>query len=150
MPGESVSWASSEGVARSMRSNRRRDTGPEIRIRKLLHAHGYRYRVDFAPDPSMRRSRADIVFTRARVAVFVDGCFWHGCPEHATIPVANRGYWEPKLQRNRQRDAETTTRLQSLGWRVIRIWEHEDPESAAAKVEAAVGSARVLPYGPLE
>lgn len=125
-----------------MQSNRRRDTRPELRLRRLLHAAGYRYRIDFAPLTDYRRLRADIVFTKQRVAVFVDGCFWHGCPQHATIPVANRDYWAPKLQRNRERDAETTARLQSLGWHVIRIWEHEDPAEAAAKVEAEVDRAR--------
>jgi len=138
----SVSWASSDGVARSMRSNRRKHTRPELRIRRLLHSHEYRYRVDFAPDPAQRRSRADIVFTRARVAVFVDGCFWHGCPIHATMPSTNRDYWEPKLLRNRERDDETNARLEALGWRVIRTWEHEDPITATATIESAVDGAR--------
>jgi len=94
-----------------MRSNRRRDTKPEMAIRRLLHARGYRYRVDFAPWSNKRR-RADIVFTRRRLAVFIDGCFWHGCPEHGTIPVSHADYWEPKLVKNRERDAETTAMVQ--------------------------------------
>ena len=110
-------------------SNRRRDTKPEMAIRRLLHARGYRYRVDFAPWSNKRR-RADIVFTRRRLAVFIDGCFWHGCPEHGTIPVSHADYWEPKLAKNRERDAETTAMAEAEGWRVLRIWEHVPPEEA--------------------
>ena len=131
------SWASTEGVARSMRGNRRRDTSPELAVRRILHARGLRYRVDYAPLPTMSRRRADIVFTRARLAVFVDGCFWHGCPEHATLPVRNADYWLPKLARNRERDAETDAALAAAGWRVVRVWEHEDPTAAASRIEAA-------------
>ena len=89
---DAPSWASTPGVARSMRANMHRDTKPELAIRRLLHARGLRYRVDMAPWSNKRR-RADIVFTRRRLAVFIDGCFWHGCPEHATMPVTNAGYW---------------------------------------------------------
>lgn len=123
------SWASSLSTARSMTSNRRRDTRPELAIRRLLHARGYRYRVDFAPWSNKRR-RADIVFTRRRLAVFVDGCFWHGCPEHGTIPASHVEYWEPKLARNVERDAETTAMAEAEGWRVLRIWEHVPPQDA--------------------
>ena len=128
-----TSWASSPGVARSMRSNTRRDTRPEIAIRQLLHARGLRYRVDMAPWSNKRR-RADIVFTRQRLAVFIDGCFWHGCPEHGSIPETNREYWEPKLKRNRQRDRETTAMLEDEGWVVIRIWEHVPAEEAVEMI----------------
>lgn len=131
--GTGASWASSPGAARSMRSNRRRDTKPELAIRRLLHARGYRYRVDFAPWSNKRR-RADIVFTRRRLAVFIDGCFWHGCPEHGTIPVSHADYWEPKLVKNRERDAETTAMAEAEGWRVLRIWEHVPPEEAVQLV----------------
>ncbi|NLT26020.1 MAG: very short patch repair endonuclease [Microbacteriaceae bacterium] len=134
---ERESWASTAGVARSMRSNRRRDTSPELALRRILHARGLRYRVDFAPLATMRQRRADIVFTKARLAVFVDGCFWHGCPDHATFPVRNADYWLPKLERNRARDLETDAALADAGWRVIRIWEHEDPTDAADRIEAA-------------
>ena len=123
------SWASNPGTARSMKSNRRRDTRPELAIRRLLHACGYRYRVDFAPWSNKRR-RADIVFTRRRLAVFIDGCFWHGCPEHGTIPASHVEYWEPKLARNVERDAETTAMAEAEGWRVLRIWEHVSPQDA--------------------
>jgi DNA mismatch endonuclease (patch repair protein) len=136
-----ASWASSEGVARSMRSNRGRDTSPERALRRVLHAAGYRYRVDFAPGPDRRR-RADIVFTRLRIAVFVDGCFWHSCPIHGTVPKTNADYWVPKLERNRLRDVETNRALEASGWTVIRIWEHESIADASARVIDAVGRKR--------
>ncbi|WP_308195557.1 very short patch repair endonuclease [Agromyces cavernae] len=132
-----ASWASSEGVARSMRSNRRRDTSPELALRQLLHAAGCRYRVDYAPGLDRRR-RADIVFTKLRIAVFVDGCFWHSCPVHGTIPKTNADYWVPKLERNRTRDEETTRLLESDGWTVLRIWEHEAADAACVRVLAVV------------
>lgn len=108
-----------------MQAIRRTDTKPEMAVRRLLHAAGKRYRVDYAPEPALRR-RADIVFTRQRIAVFIDGCFWHGCPEHFRSPSANQDYWTPKLARNRERDVDTTARLESGGWTVMRFWEHED------------------------
>lgn len=131
---EEASWASSPGVARSMRSNRRRDTKPEIAIRSLLHRQGFRYRVDFAPLAAHKRRRADIVFMRLKIAVFIDGCFWHGCPEHASYPKSNTNYWLPKLARNIERDRETDELLGSAGWRVLRIWEHTGAENAAARI----------------
>ncbi|AZC14464.1 very short patch repair endonuclease [Microbacterium sp. ABRD28] len=124
------SWASSETSRRTMLANRRRDTMPELRVRKLLHAAGLRYRVDVAPIP-MLRSRADIVFTRRRIAIFIDGCFWHGCPLHGTTPRANADYWVPKLARNTARDTETTATLTQAGWHVLRYWEHESPDLVA-------------------
>lgn len=120
-----------------MQAIRRTDTKPEIAVRKLLHAAGKRYRVDYAPEPSLRR-RADIVFTRQRVAVFIDGCFWHGCPEHFRQPSANPDYWGPKLTQNRERDIDTTTRLLAAGWTVMRFWEHEGAASIARQVIDAV------------
>ncbi|WP_120494886.1 DNA mismatch endonuclease Vsr [Microbacterium phyllosphaerae] len=137
----SVSWATSPGVARSMRSNRGRDTSPERALRKKLHAAGYRYRVDFAPGLDKRR-RADIVFTKLRIAVFVDGCFWHSCPTHGTVPKTNADYWVPKLARNRLRDVETTRTLEAADWIVVRIWEHESIAAASARVMDAVGERR--------
>jgi DNA mismatch endonuclease (patch repair protein) len=131
------SWASSDGARRSMLGNKRRDTQPELAVRRLLHAKGLRYRVDFRPDPAVR-SRADIVFTKQKVAVFIDGCFWHGCPLHATYPKANAEYWLPKLARNMQRDAEVTSLLEGLGWTVLRYWEHQDPMSSASDIAALV------------
>lgn len=143
-----ASWASSPGVARSMRSNRRRDTSPELAVRSILHAGGHRYRVDFAPG-SNRRRRADIVFTRRRLAVFIDGCFWHGCPEHGEVPQSNRDYWKPKLARNIARDIETTRMLESEGWRVLRIWEHVSPEEAVERIEAALKVEAIRSIGGL-
>jgi DNA mismatch endonuclease (patch repair protein) len=118
----------------------RRDTLPERAIRSELHRRGFRFRVDRAPVPGLR-SRADIVFGPARVAVYVDGCFWHSCPEHGTRPKANAEWWQRKLDRNRERDGETNRVLREHGWKVVRIWEHEDPVAAADRVEAAVKGA---------
>lgn len=125
-----------------MRANRRRDTGPERALRSLLHAAGLRYRVDYPVRPSGGRIvRPDIVFTRSAVAVFVDGCFWHSCPLHASRPATNRDYWDPKLAGNRDRDERTTRALRADGWTVLRFWEHEAPEAAAQAVIAAVATA---------
>jgi DNA mismatch endonuclease (patch repair protein) len=130
----SESWATSEGTRKSMLANTRRDTTTELAVRRLLHARGLRYRVDYAPLPTMRRRRADIVFTRAKVAVFIDGCFWHGCPEHATTPKQHAEYWGPKLAANRARDAETNSALEAAGWTVLRFWQHEEPEAVAERI----------------
>lgn len=121
-----------------MQLQRTRDTGPELALRRRLHALGLRYRVDYQPLPDLRR-RADIVFTRAKVAVFVDGCFWHGCPDHGRREhTINGWYWPDKIARNRAKDAETDSRLQVAGWTVVRVWEHEPVISAAAQVAAQV------------
>jgi DNA mismatch endonuclease (patch repair protein) len=119
----------------------RRDTLPELAIRSKLHHRGLRFRVDRAPVPGLR-SRADIVFGPARVAVYVDGCFWHSCPEHGTRPKTNAEWWDQKLKRNQERDAQTDRTLREYGWEVVRIWEHEDPVDAAGRVEAAVKARR--------
>jgi DNA mismatch endonuclease (patch repair protein) len=124
-----------------MRTQRRRDTAPERLLRVLLHARGLRYYVDRAPLAGMRR-RADVVFPRRRVAVFVDGCFWHCCPEHGTLPARNRDWWVSKLAANAARDRDTDARLRAAGWQVVRVWEHEDPSAAADRVEAAVRGPR--------
>jgi len=134
-----VSWASSLGVARSMQSNRRRDTRPELLVRRALFANGLRFRVDFAPGRNRRR-RADIVFTRTRLAIFIDGCFWHGCPVHATTPKLNADYWRPKLERNVERDRETDEELRSEGWKVARFWEHEDPEAVVEAIRSLIAA----------
>lgn len=120
-----------------MQGNRSRDTSPELAVRRLLHAAGLRYRVDQRPEPSLRRT-ADIVFTKQRVAVFIDGCFWHACPEHGTRARANAGYWSEKLEQNARRDADTTVRLEEAGWTVLRFWEHEDPTHVANRVVMTV------------
>lgn len=129
----SESWASSEGSRRTMQGNKRKDTGPELAVRRRLHSLGLRYRVDYGPVRGLRR-RADIVFTRRRIAVFIDGCFWHSCPVHATHPKRNAQYWSPKLATNVERDRDTDARLRAEGWQVLRYWEHEDPESIAADI----------------
>lgn len=116
---------------------RRRDTAPEMELRRRLHRAGFRYRVDVAPILEIRR-RADIVFQSRRLAVFVDGCFWHGCPLHATKPKSNAVWWREKIKANVTRDADTNHRLASAGWTVVRVWEHEDPDAAADRVKAAL------------
>lgn len=116
-----------------MKRVRRRDTKPELELRRELWARGLRYRVDRRVLPGLRR-KADVVFVGRRVAVFVDGCFWHRCPEHATHPKANAEFWDAKLTRNVERDRETDRRLEDAGWSVVRVWEHEDPRAAADRV----------------
>jgi len=124
-----------------MVATRRRDTAIELELRSALHRMGLRFRVDFPPLEGSRR-RADIVFPRARVVVFVDGCFWHSCPEHGTQPKENSAWWAEKLEQNRRRDADTTRALKEAGWTVLRFWEHEDTDTAADVVRQAVVSAR--------
>lgn len=129
--------ASTPGVRKSMQSNKGRDTKPELALRRAVHALGMRYRVSARPLPAVRRT-ADLLFTRAHVAVFMDGCFWHGCPEHHTKSATNAAYWAEKVRRNRERDAETDRLLMDAGWKVIRVWEHEDPVEAAHRVARVV------------
>lgn len=131
------SWASSPAVRASMQSNRGRDTAPELAIRRAAHALGLRYRVSCRPLSSLRRT-ADLVFTRAKVAVFVDGCFWHGCPRHHTVAKTNASFWAQKVRSNRDRDADTNRQLVAAGWTVVRVWEHEDPVEAAARIRRVV------------
>jgi DNA mismatch endonuclease (patch repair protein) len=128
---------SSAQVSERMSRAKRRDTAPELALRRELHRRGLRYRVDH-PLPGLRRRRADIWFGPARVAVFVDGCFWHGCPEHSTVPRANREWWIEKLRSNQVRDRDTDAHLEGLGILVLRSWEHEDPVTAADTIEMAV------------
>jgi DNA mismatch endonuclease (patch repair protein) len=116
---------------------RRRDTGPEVALRQALHKQGLRFRVDRRPLADVPR-RADLVFVRARVAVFVDGCFWHSCPIHHTFPKANKKWWANKLRANRRRDASTDRQLRKVGWLVARVWEHESPEKAASQIARLV------------
>ncbi len=119
----------------------RRDTKPEVELRRALHARGLRFRVDRPVLRGVRR-RADIVFGPAHVAVFVDGCFWHGCPVHATWPQKNADFWREKIETNRLRDRDTDRRLQEAGWKVLRIWEHEHIDQAADRVADAVAARR--------
>ncbi|WP_433465299.1 very short patch repair endonuclease [Spirillospora sp. CA-128828] len=129
-----------EGRSRNMKANRRSDTKPEITLRKALYALGYRYRKDFRLDlPGGVRVRPDIVFTARKVAVFVDGCFWHVCPEHGREPTSNEWYWTPKLRRNVERDRAADAALEAAGWRVVRLWEHLPLPAAIEAVLEAVG-----------
>lgn len=121
---ESRPPASSEAVRRRLSRQPQVDTKPEMLLRRRLHAEGLRYRVDQQVLPGLRR-RADLVFTRARVAVFIDGCFWHRCPEHGTLPKANAAWWRAKLNRNVERDRDTDARLRDADWIVVRVWEHD-------------------------
>jgi DNA mismatch endonuclease, patch repair protein len=129
--------ASDAAVSRRMRQTGRRDTSAERAVRSLVHARGLRYRVDARPDVELR-TRADLVFTRARVAVFIDGCFWHGCPDHFTLPLSNRQWWSDKIEANRARDRRAAMALEARGWLVLRFWEHEAPEAVADRIERAV------------
>jgi len=140
----SRSWASTPAVRARMQRQQTRDTAPELAVRRLLHSAGMRYRVDVAPLSTLRR-RADVVFGPARVALFVDGCFWHGCPDHGVRPThSNRNYWVEKVSRNRERDRDTDEVLTEAGWISIRVWEHEDPHEVAERVTMAVRSRRAL------
>jgi DNA mismatch endonuclease (patch repair protein) len=124
-----------------MQSNRRRDTGPELAIRRAAHQAGLRYRVDFPIRvPGHRSIRPDLVFTRRRVAVFIDGCFWHGCPVHATSPATRARFWADKIAANRERDRRHDDVLAASGWTVVRVWEHEDPGEAVKRIVAAASA----------
>lgn len=125
-----------------MQRQRTRDTNPELAVRRLVHAAGLRYRVDVAPLKGLRR-RADIVFGQTKVAVFVDGCFWHGCPQHGARRItANTTYWREKVVRNQDRDADTDVKLSAAGWLIIRCWEHDDPDKVAERIISAVDTRR--------
>ena len=123
-----------------MAAVRRTDTGPELRLRRALHGLGLRYRVDHPPLPGLRR-RADIVFSKRQLAVFVDGCFWHCCPDHGSRPKTNAAWWAAKLDGNVARDRETDERLRAAGWTVLRVWEHEPVDTAVARVLADLARA---------
>ncbi len=124
-----------------MRGNRGRDAAPERRLRSVLHARGHRFRVALPIRAEGDRPiRPDIVFPGAKLAVFVDGCFWHGCPDHGAQPRGNSAYWAAKLRRNRRRDLRDGQRLEGTGWRALRFWEHDDPDEAAAAIECALAA----------
>lgn len=124
-----------------MLANRSRDTSPEKLLRSALHAMGLRFRVCARPTAGLNRT-ADIVFRPARIAVFVDGCFWHGCATHYTAPRANADYWQEKVRRNQERDHQTDEQLAATGWQVIRVWEHDDVADAARRIAAVVAERR--------
>lgn len=129
------------GVSRRYSTLARRDTSPEVELRRALWRMGLRYRVQYKV-PGLPRRKVDIAFTRRRVAVQVDGCFWHGCPQHGSLPNRNGEWWRWKIERNRARDADTDARLAELGWSVVRVWEHEDPADATARVLAELSRRR--------
>ncbi|MFJ3954644.1 very short patch repair endonuclease [Streptomyces libani] len=137
----SGSWASSAARRKNMQAIRSRDTEPERLIRRLVHAQGLRYRVAAKPLPGLRRT-ADMVFRPAKVAVFIDGCYWHGCPEHYVPPKTNPGYWSDKVAGNIARDRDTDRRLREAGWTVLRFWEHESPDACALQIAAMVSKLR--------
>lgn len=142
------SWASNPAVRARMQRQQTRDTQPELAVRRLLHAAGLRYRVDAPPLPTLRR-RADVVFGPAKVALFVDGCFWHGCPDHGSRATrSNPTYWAEKVRRNRERDHNTDTLLEAVGWISIRAWEHENPRDVAERVILVVKSRRASALHP--
>lgn len=131
-----TSFATDPSRSARMSSQRSRDTGPELLLRRELHARGFRYFVHRRPIRTLRRT-ADIVFPGAKLAVFVDGCFWHGCPTHGNIPRTNEWYWPEKIKRNRKRDSETDYALREAGWEVVRVWEHTPVDEAAQAVVEA-------------
>ena len=124
---------SSEAALKRMQAAKPRDTAPEMALRSALHSKGLRFRIDQKPIKELNR-KADIVFRSAKVAVFVDGCFWHGCPIHGTQAKANAEFWKNKIDKNQARDLDTNKRLKKAGWRVIRVWEHENPEKVSEKI----------------
>jgi DNA mismatch endonuclease (patch repair protein) len=129
---------SSEAALKRMQAAKPRDTAPEKALRSALHRRGLRYRIDIKPIKGLNR-RADIIFRSAKVAVFVDGCFWHGCPIHGTQAKANAEFWSFKIKQNQERDIDTTKHLEEAGWKVIRVWEHENPEKASEKIYKIIG-----------
>ena len=135
-----VPEASSPATRAIMKGNRGRDTKPELSLRSLLHARGLRYRVG----PQIRvggiRTHPDLLFSGARLAIFIDGCFWHMCARHRTLPRTNSAYWLPKLQRSVERDRAATTALEAAGWRVLRLWEHLSADEMLARVLSALGT----------
>lgn len=133
--------ASSPEALRRMKRQARRNTKPEMALRRELHRLGLRYRVERKILPGVQR-RADVAFIGARVAVFVDGCFWHSCPQHATHPKANADWWSEKLARNVIRDRDTDRQLEGAGWAVVRMWEHEDPAAVAQRIQLLVEQRR--------
>jgi DNA mismatch endonuclease (patch repair protein) len=134
--------ASSAAVRAVMRGNRSRDTGPEVAVRSALHRRGVRFRKNHRPVPGIRCA-ADVVFPGVRIAVFIDGCYWHRCPTHGTKPSTNSGYWTAKLDRNVARDRRNDAELAAHGWTVLRFWEHENPDAVARQIADEVHSRRV-------
>ncbi|MGJ0384585.1 very short patch repair endonuclease [Paenarthrobacter nicotinovorans] len=136
------SWASSPQIRKVMQNNKSRDTRPELAVRRAAHALGLRYRVSTRPLPDLPRT-ADMVFSKLRIAVFIDGCYWHKCPVHYRPSRTNETFWRTKIDRNVERDAETTTTLTEAGWKVLRFWSHEDPSAVAHVIQDVVTDFRI-------
>ncbi len=128
---------SSEAALKRMQAAKPTDTAPEKALRSALHGKGLRFRVDQKPIKELNR-KADIVFRSVKVAVFVDGCFWHGCPIHGTQAKANAEFWQNKIEQNQARDLDTNKQLKKAGWRVVRVWEHEDPVRVSPRIHDIV------------
>ena len=135
------SWASSEAARHSMQANRSRDTEPELQVRHELFRHGLRYRVAYRALPHSLRT-VDIAFPGQRIAVLIDGCFWHSCPDHLRTPSTHADFWATKLEATKRRDQETSQMLAANGWLVLRFWEHEDPIEVSRRIEQAVAEAK--------
>lgn len=135
--------ASSEAALHRMQAAKPKDTAPEKAIRSTLHRLGLRYSIDAKPVKQLNR-RADILFRPLKVAVFIDGCFWHGCPIHGTQAKSNAEFWRSKIKRNQERDADTTKQLEDAGWKVIRVWEHENPIESAEEIYNIIKKIRTL------
>jgi DNA mismatch endonuclease, patch repair protein len=133
--------ASTPEARRRMQSVRQKNTSAESALRSALHACGLRYRIQ-VPVLAKPRRVADVAFGGVRVAVFVDGCFWHGCPQHATWPKKNAEFWRAKILANQERDRDTDARLRIAGWTVIRVWAHEPPEQAAKRIATVIQKSR--------
>ena len=129
--------ASSETVSRRMRATGQKDTAAEMLVRRALHGMGLRYRLHLAPLPNLHR-KADIIFRSRRIAVMIDGCFWHGCPLHGSQPKTNSSFWHNKIKTNQRRDRDTDRKITKAGWKIIRVWEHEDPSIAAERIAQIV------------
>ena len=130
-------------VRNVMKANRGVDTKPELRLRSQIHKSGLRYAIDVRPESDINR-RADLVFRSAKVAVFVHGCFWHGCPKHYKLPKSNKKYWEQKVRRNLERDQETQRLLRKRGWKVLVFWEHQNSEACSQVVVDSVQLRRIM------
>lgn len=141
MGGKNKPVASSNAALNRMRAAKPRDTAPEIALRQVLLEMGLTFSLDVCPIEGLRR-RVDILFVEERVAVMIDGCYWHGCPQHGTWPKQNAEFWKAKIEANKRRDSDTNQRLEDAGWRVIRIWEHEDPHDAAERIRDVLNASK--------
>ena len=137
--------ASSLAATATMKANKRVDTGPEVALRSILHRNGFRFRKDYPLNMNGQRCRPDIVFPRRRIAIFVDGCFWHRCPEHFVAPRKNNAYWSSKMERNVKRDLRNNEVLIADGWNVVRVWEHVGTEDALEFIKEVMQSAANRP-----